>query len=322
LLERNAGKKGLRGGVLAVAYEGQQVVHRFGRGPTIVEGGADGKDGDSDSSSGALPNVPLLTTAIARLVEIKQLSLDATLSVVLQGTSLSPPGGWRGITVRQVLEHTSNLEAAHPRHGPAGSDWLRFAERPRDRDTFPFADATIEGLILRTLTGQPNLTGPEEMILGALRPPSSVAIFLNVPPYLTHKSLALPDVSDSGELWARNSLVLGQLWLNGGIYAHKRLLSRKTVDQFLAPKNEGNATFTAGWEVSLAPGHSLSARAFGFTASEGPSLWMDPAHALCVAFLPDTSARPAGEPPPGDTHTSPLRAELHDAIYAALVLRK
>jgi CubicO group peptidase (beta-lactamase class C family) len=195
------------------------------------------------------------------------------------------------------------------RRGAAGGEWLRFATGPARRDTFPFVDGTIEGLVLRTLTGRPNLTGPEEMILDPIRPAPAA-------------QSGAGDVSGRADLRARDALILGQLWLNDGIYNHRRLLSRKTVEQFLAPKSQGNARYTAGWEVSLAPGHSWSPRAFGFTASEGPSLWIDPAHQLCVVFLPDSNAKPMGEAPPGDAHIGTLRAEIHDGIYAALVMRK
>jgi len=309
LLERNVGKRGLRGGILAVSFQGQQVFHDFTLKPPADIAG-DHKDADSDGSVWALPNVPLLTTAIARLVEIKQLSLDTPISLILQGTSLRPPPeGWRDVTLRQVLEHKSNLEPVHPRRGSPEGEWLRFATGTKPRDTFPFVEATIEGLILRTLTGRPNLTGPEEMILDPIRPA----------PLAQPGAAAVVGGMDRKAL---DALILGQLWLNSGIYNHKRLLSRKTLDQFLVPKTEGTVTYTAGWEVSPAPGHSFSSKAFGFTASEGPSLWMDPAHHLCVAFLPDTSAKPMGEPPPGDAHLGPLRAEIHDAIYSALALRK
>jgi CubicO group peptidase (beta-lactamase class C family) len=314
LLERSAGKKGLRGGVLGVSYEGQEMIRTFGQAPAAAAGSAERKDADFEASLSALPNVPLLTTAIARLVEVKQLSLETPLTMVLQGTSPRPPAeGWRGVTVRQILEHTSGLEPVHARRGAAGGEWLRFAAGPARRDTFPFVDATIEGLILRTLTGRPNLTGPEEMILDPIRP---------APGAQAGAGAALSSADLRSAVRARDALILGQLWLNGGIYNHRRLLSRKTVEQFVTQKNVGNATYTAGWEVSLAPGHSWSPHAFGFTASEGPSLWMDPTHQLCVVFLPDTSAKPMGEAPPGDAHMGPLRAEIHDAIYAALVLRK
>ncbi|HMD31314.1 MAG TPA: serine hydrolase, partial [Candidatus Acidoferrales bacterium] len=306
LLDESVGEKTLRGGVLAISYQGRQIVHRFGQ----RGGGAESEGDDSAAFPWTLPNVPLLTTAIARLAEVKELSLDTPVAAVLQGTSVQPPhDGWRGVTIRQVLEHTSGLEAVLPRTGPATSEVLRFAAASQVRDTFPYADAGIASLIVSTLTGQPYPEAPDDMILAPLRQRAG------------GDSASRAD-ADSMEARARDALILGQLWMNGGIYAHRRLLTRKTVEQFLAPKRQGDVSYTAGWEISPAPGHSFSPKAFGFTASEGASLWVDPAHELSVAFLPDAGAKPAGEAPPGDAHLGALRAEIHDAIYSALVLKK
>ena len=302
LLEQFAGKDALRGGVLAISYGGREIVRRFGA--------ADVAPVKNAEFRWTLPDVPLLTTAIARLVEVKELSLDTPVATVLQGTSVrAPREGWKNLTVRQVLEHTSGLEAILPASGPAPAESLQYASAVELRDMFPYADAGVANVIVSTLTGQPYPVAPDDMILAPLRQPAASA------------TPAAP-AADSMEARAHDALVLGELWLNGGIYAHRRLLSRKTIEQFLAPKTVRGTTYTAGWEMTPAPGRAFSARAYGFTASEGPSLWIDPAHGLCIAFVPASTADPAREPAPGDAHIGPPRAQIHDAIYAALGLKK
>ena len=41
--------------------------------------------------------------------------------------------------------------------------------------------------------------------------------------------------------------------LNGGIYAHHRVISRATVAEFTAHQTIGNSARTLGWDVALDP---------------------------------------------------------------------
>ncbi|HKM90232.1 MAG TPA: hypothetical protein VJX29_06435, partial [Candidatus Acidoferrales bacterium] len=126
---------------------------------------------------------------------------------------------------------------------------------------------------------------------------------------------------DSSGVEARALAIVGQLWLNGGIYAHKRLLSRQMVEQFTAHRREKNEVFTAGWEVSQAPGHSFSPGSYGWTDESWGSLWVDPEREVFVVSL----VRGPGmweEHGPKIASPGPLRAEVYDAIFAALGLNQ
>ena len=301
LLDRSVQGGTLRGGVLAVSIQGRQIIHPFGQpnGPKLP----------AAMFVLEFQDMPVLTTAIARLVELKQLSLDTLVSTVLQGSQISPPAeGWRGLTIKQILEHTSKLEMVPPQAPPL-TVALRFADVSASRRAFPFADSLIELATVGALTGESYLAAAQALIFAPLSGQPVPGAAAN-----SGAELIPPDP----EMQARNSLILGQLWMNGGIYAHKRLLSRKTLEQFRVRKQQADAEFTAGWEVASAPGHLFSSGAFGFTVGGGPSLWIDPAHELCVVFLPN-AGKPVGGAQKDDAGLEHLRAEIHDAIHSELV---
>ena len=306
MLDRSVEKVPLRRGVLAMAFKGQEILHPFGHEPSVYESlNCTSCPAMMPFSWGVL-EVPLLSSAIAHLIETKQLALETPLSVVLQGAPLAAPAeGWRGLTVRQILEHTSGLVLDLTNAKTVYEGRLRFTTAAQPQDTYPLADAVLEEAIVSTLTGKAGVLGAEAMVLAPLRSPS-------LPP------LQFPLRPGSADmLWeAKYQLILGQLWLNDGIYSHKRLFGRKITDAFLAARSPGAAPFPAGWQAATGPGRAFSARAFGVTTSEGPSLWVDPAHELCIAFLPDVSTFNM------DAGGRQFRSGVLDAIFAALGLAK
>ena len=310
LLDEISEKENLSPGVLAIGYHGKESIHLFGRRPSAEEVVECSSCPVVTLFDWAILKHALLVSGIAHLVEFKQLALETPVSSILQGTALAPPeGGWRGVTVRQVLEHTSGLILDLSGAKTMSEAHMRFVPPGQPNDTFPYTDAVIEEWIVSTLTGKQGLASADAMVLARLRPLSFPAM---------DSPLRLGP--DRPKWEAEDDLVLGELWLNDGIYAHRRIFSRKTASTFLAARTEADSTFTAGWQVSLAPGHKFSGRSFGFTVSEGPSLWMDPEHELCIVFLPATGAAPLDERPPGDRRIGPLRAQVHDAIFSALGL--
>ncbi len=116
---------------------------------------------------------------------------------------------------------------------------------------------------------------------------------------------------------AREVAVLGQLYLNGGVYQGTRLLSPATVTAMTGPQAEHEGDRRGlGWMVQgagqwLRPG--LSERAFGHTGFTGTSLWVDPARDLVVVLL--TNRVYFGRDPEGITE---LRRRVHVALAEAL----
>src|SRR5256886_6664555 len=67
--------------------------------------------------------------------------------------------------------------------------------------------------------------------------------------------------------------------LNGGVYAHQRILRRATIVQFTTPQQLSGGTRTLGWAVPTeggSSGHYFSAHSFGHTGFTGTSIWIDP----------------------------------------------
>jgi CubicO group peptidase (beta-lactamase class C family) len=106
--------------------------------------------------------------------------------------------------------------------------------------------------------------------------------------------------------------------LNGGIYAHHRLLTRAAITQFTARQTTGGSARTLGWDVPIDPsstGKYFSARSFGHNGYTGTSLWIDPEKDLFVILLTNR-VYPTAE----NDKIRAVRPALHDAVVEALGL--
>ena len=107
-----------------------------------------------------------------------------------------------------------------------------------------------------------------------------------------------------------------QMLLNGGVYAHQRILRRATITQFTTPQQLSNGTRTLGWAVPTeggSSGHYFSAHSFGHTGFTGTSIWIDPDRQLFVVLLTNR-VHPTRE----NTKIQQVRPALHDAVMQAL----
>jgi CubicO group peptidase (beta-lactamase class C family) len=104
--------------------------------------------------------------------------------------------------------------------------------------------------------------------------------------------------------------------LNGGVYAHQRILRRGTVAQFTTPQQLSGGTRTLGWAIPTPGGLSgnyFSAHSFGHTGFTGTSIWIDPDRQLFVVFLTNR-VHPTRE----NQKIQQVRRDLHDAVMQAL----
>ena len=107
-----------------------------------------------------------------------------------------------------------------------------------------------------------------------------------------------------------------QMLLNGGVYAHRRILKRATIAQFTTPQQLSNGTRTLGWAV---PTEGCSQRPFLFRAQLRP-------HRLHRHLDLDRSGPPGFRGPPDqprEPHSRkhenrPGASALHDAVMQAL----
>ena len=107
-----------------------------------------------------------------------------------------------------------------------------------------------------------------------------------------------------------------QMLLNGGVYAHKRILRRPTIAQFTTAQQLSSGTRTLGWAVpteNSSSGHYLSSHSFGHTGFTGTSLWIDPDRQLFVVLLTNR-VHPTRE----NQKIQQLRPAFHDAVMQAL----
>jgi CubicO group peptidase (beta-lactamase class C family) len=106
--------------------------------------------------------------------------------------------------------------------------------------------------------------------------------------------------------------------LNGGIYAHRRVLLRATVREFTSAHPLSHASRTLGWVVpteNSSSGHYFSAGSYGHTGFTGTSLWIDPEKQLFVVLLTKRVY-----PTRQNEKLSQLRPALHDFVVEGLGL--
>ncbi|MFZ0787321.1 MAG: glycoside hydrolase family 3 N-terminal domain-containing protein [Candidatus Acidiferrales bacterium] len=110
--------------------------------------------------------------------------------------------------------------------------------------------------------------------------------------------------------------IFAQMLLNGGMYAHGRLLKRATIEQFTTRETVGDSARALGWDVPTEPSSSgvhFSQASYGHLGFTGTSLWIDPARKAFVVLLTNrVHATRANE------KIKQVRPALHDAVMKAL----
>jgi CubicO group peptidase (beta-lactamase class C family) len=108
------------------------------------------------------------------------------------------------------------------------------------------------------------------------------------------------------------------MMLNGGIYAHERILRRQTVAEFTSPTPLAKNTRTLGWNVPTEPsssGRYFSKQSFGHTGFTGTSIWIDPQKDLFVVLL--TNANRTQAHPEAD-EIRRVQPAVHNSIVECL----
>jgi CubicO group peptidase (beta-lactamase class C family) len=107
-----------------------------------------------------------------------------------------------------------------------------------------------------------------------------------------------------------------QMLVNGGVYAHERILRRATIAEFTEPQKLSGGTRTLGWAVPTeggSSGHFMGPHTFGHTGFTGTSIWIDPDKQLFVVFLTNR-VHPTRE----NQKLAKVRPALHDAVMQSL----
>ena len=350
VIGRGIADKAFPGATLAVGYHGKVALHAFGK--LTYDAKAAQTNVKTMYDLASLTKVIVTTTLAAKLVEgdfPSPLLLDAPIERYLPEWATGPQPEWRHkVTVRHLLTHTSGLPAfkEYWRTSKSKQDTLKmiFAEpleyEPGTKEIYSDLGIILMAEIIERLTGKPL----DELAKQFVFTPLGMKDTMYRPPKKLWPQIA-PTEFDArfrkrlvqGEVHDENAFAIGgvsghagvfstapdlaafcQMLLNGGIYAHQRILRRATIAEFTTPQKLSNGARTLGWVVPTeggSSGHYFSAHSFGHTGFTGTSIWMDPDRELFVVLLTNR-VNPTRE----NQKIAQVRPALHDAVMQALGL--
>ena len=299
----------------------------------------------------SLTKVIATTPALMLLVERGRVRLDAPVATYLpelQGTSTA------GVTVRQLLTHTSGLRADIPDaelkalHDSAAVMRRVLAEAPRvapgTRVIYSDLNAILLGAVVQRVTGEPldgfvarELFAPLGLRATVFRPPVRLRPWIAPTGVWRGHPVAgvvndgsafrLRGVSGNAGLFAPAMDVarFAQFMLReGALPDGRRLLKQETVRLFTtkgADFGHGSEARALGWQA-LPTGESVSSagarfgpRSYGHTGWTGTSLWIDPDRDLFVVLLTNRAYAPHARRP--FTVLKGVRGRVADAAAEA-----
>ena len=350
VIEKAIKDKAFPGATLAVGFRGKVAIHAFGKLSYDAKSPAVKPATMYDIAS--LTKVVVTTTLVEKLAEgdfAVPLDLDAKIERYLPEWASGPQPEWRHrVTVRHLLTHTSGLPPfkEYWRTSKSKQDTLTkiFAEpleyEPGTKEVYSDLGIILMAEIIERLTGRTL----DDLAKSFIFSPLGMKDSMYKPPKKLWPTIAPTEIDNNfrhrliqGEVHDENAFALGsvsghagvfstapdlaalcQMLLNGGVYAHQRILRRTTVAQFTMPQQLSGGTRTLGWAVPTSgglSGHYFSAHSFGHTGFTGTSIWIDPEpdRQLFVVFLTNR-VHPTRE----NQKIQQVRRDLHDAVMQAL----
>jgi len=342
--------KAFPGATLAIGYRGKVSLHSFGKFAYNTKAPDVAINTMYDIAS--LTKVVATTTIVAKLVEGDfpvPLDLDANVERYLPEWASGPQPEWRRrVTVRHLLTHTSGLPPfkEYWRTSKSKQDTLDkiFVEpldyEPGTKEVYSDLGIILMAEIIERLTGKPLDVLAREYVFS----PLGMSSTMYRPAKKLWPTIAPTEIDNQyrhrliqGEVHDENAAAFGgvsghagvfstapdlasfcQMLLNGGVYAHQRILRRATVAEFTAPQELSGGTRTLGWAVPTeggSSGHLMGPHTFGHTGFTGTSIWIDPDRQLFVVFLTNR-VHPTRE----NQKLAKVRPALHDAVMQSLGL--
>lgn len=355
IVDRGIAEGAFPGAVLAVGWRNRVAVRAFGKLAYGAKGAARAAaETDTIYDAASLTKPVVTTTAAMMLCERKQLDLDSPVARYLpefrESSRFDPEVDWRSrITVRMLLLHDSGLPA-HREYFKETKGYQAIlaraiaeplAREPGTQIEYSDLGFMLLGEIIQRITGQSLGEFAKERIFEPLGMRHSL---FNPPRKLrpriapTERDVTLRKRVVQGQVHDENAWAMGgiaghaglfstagdiaafaQMILNGGIYAHRRILRRETIREFTAGERVGRGARALGWDVPTpsgsAAGRHFSGSAFGHTGFTGTSLWIDPERELFVAFLTNRV-----NPTRANERIRQVRPAVHDAVVEALGL--
>jgi beta-N-acetylhexosaminidase len=347
VLDRAVSDHAFPGGILAVGYRNELVVHAFGR--QTYEKGSPTVTAETIYDGASLTKAVVTTSLVAMQVEAGRIALDAPVARYIPEWGTGPDSERRQeVTVRHLLTHTSGLPAHRDYYLSVHSEREMIAKicaepleyAPGAKSVYSDLGFMLLGEILKRATGKPldqlaqeRIFAPLGMTSTQFDPPKTIRdrIAPTENDLTFRKRLLIGEVHDENAFsiggvaghagmftTAGDLAAFSQMLLNGGIYGHQRLFNRATLAQFTAPQPLSGNTRALGWQVPTpesSSGHYFSARSFGHTGFTGTSIWIDPERQLFVILLTNR-VYPTRE----NDRITAVRPALHDAVMTALGL--
>ena len=345
LLEQGVAERAFPGGVLAVGHRGRLAVYACGK--LSHAAGAAKVDAETIYDTASLTKPVVTTTLAAMLYEQGQLDISAPVGRYLPEWTRGANAEQRArVTVAHLLAHASGLPAHEDyflkSKGRAEILALAAAQpltyEPGSKTIYSDIGFILLGAIIESLTGRgldelakERIFAPLGMTNTMFRPPKSLrARIASTERTGARKQLAHGEVHDENA-WAMGGVaghagmfstgpdlaIFCQMLLNGGIYAHERILRRKTVAEFTSANPLAANTRTLGWNVPTersSSGHYFSKQSIGHTGFTGTSIWIDPAKELFVVLLTNAARVHAN-------HEDDLIRRVQPAVHNAIVER-
>jgi beta-N-acetylhexosaminidase len=348
VIEHATADKAFPGATLAVGYRGRVALHAFGN--LSYDAKSPQVNVRTMYDVASLTKVIVTTTLVEKLVEgdfHSPLQLDAPIERYLPEWASGPQPEWRHkVTVRHLMTHTSGLppfkEYWRTSKGKPGTLKMIFAEplesEPGTKMVYSDLGIILMAEIIERLTGRTLDDLAREYIFTPLAMNDSTY----KPPKKLWPQIAPTEFDANfrkrliqGEVHDENAFAIGgvsghaglfstspdlaafcQMLLNGGVYAHQRILRRATIAQFTVPQQLSGGTRTLGWVVPTegsSSGRYFSPHSFGHTGFTGTSIWIDPDRQVFVVLLTNR-VNPTRE----NHKIADVRPALHDAVMQAL----
>ena len=347
LLDRAVADHAFPGGVLAVGLRGEIQIHAFGR--QTYDATSPAVTADTIYDAASLTKAVVTTTLVAMQVEAGRIALDLPVARYVPEWNAGRNPEWRrSVTVRHLLTHSSGLPAHKDYFLTIHSEREAIANicnepleyEPGSKTVYSDLGFILLGEILERVTGKTldqlareRIFAPLGMTNSLFNPPkalvSRIAPTENDATYRKHllrgevhdeNAFAMGGVAGHAGMFATapDLAAFCQMLLNGGSYAHQRLLTRATLAQFTAPQTLAANTRALGWMVPTADstsGRYFSAHSFGHLGFTGTSIWIDPDRQLFVILLTNRVY-----PTRANDKIAAVRPAVHDAVIEALGL--
>jgi beta-N-acetylhexosaminidase len=291
----------------------------------------------------SLTKIVATASAVMRLVENGQIHLDSTAASYLPefGTN-----GKSAVTIRQLLQHRSGLEAFRQFHPAMSTEAevlaaiyaLPLQSPAGSRMVYSDLGMIVLGKIVERVSGM----RLDAFLQSILFEPLGMKNTMFLPPDSLRARIAPTELDSSwrkrllhGEVHDETAHLLGGvaghaglfstaddlgrfaemlLHLGGGI--DSQLFKAATVLQFISRERPKDSR-ALGWDIrsvtGSSAGHYFSLRSFGHTGFTGTSIWIDPEADIFIVFLTNRV-----HPTRANQALPRFRSTLHDAVREAI----